>query len=290
VCASVVRASAADCFNIPRRPPLTVRCRSEGTSGSRPHLELCHWQWLFRTLDPPGVLTGVPVCCRHLHRSAVCVFKSLHHLWSPPIASSSKCLARCNKTNVSLRSRTASFSFLNLVRLQVSTPTRTLSLNHTLFSHQPAHTHSRSLSPFLLSLSLLPARSLILSHTRTCTHTQFLSHTGSLIHSNCTLSLSLVYLLSLLLSVLCVYSLHRRRSYVCHVALSANAHAPGTPTPGRIGGFLFTPTYFYLIQFRFWRVCAPSFPSLVLTPFFGFFVSHSQLESGRECLSVSMHT
>ena len=131
-------------------------------------------------------------------------------------ASSTKCLARCNKTNVSLRSRTQSCSSLNLVRLQVSTPTRTLSLNHTLFSHQPAHTHSRSLFPFLLSLSLLPARLLILSHTRTCTHTQLFSHTGSLILSNCTLSLSLVYLLSLLLSVLCVYSLHRRRSYVCH--------------------------------------------------------------------------
>jgi hypothetical protein len=174
--ASVVRASAADCFNIPRRPLLTVRCRSEGTSGSRPHLELCHWQWLFRTLDPPGVLTGVPVCCRHLHRSAVCVFKSLHHLWSPPIASSSKCLARCNKTNVSLRSRTASFSFLNLVRLQVSTPTRTLSLNHTLFSHQPAHTHSRSLSPFLLSLSLARSLAHPLSHTYVHTHTISLAH------------------------------------------------------------------------------------------------------------------
>ena len=112
------------------------------------------------------------------------------------------------RPNVSLRSRTASFSFLNLVRLQVSTPTRTLSLNHTLFSL----THMHALSLPFSSLSLL-------SHTRTCTHTQLLSHTGSLIHSNCTLSLSLVYLLSLLLSVLCVYSLHRRRSYVCHVAL-----------------------------------------------------------------------
>ena len=47
------------------------------------------------------------MCCRPLRRSAVCVFKSLHHLWSPPIASSSKCLARCNKNTVSLRSRTA---------------------------------------------------------------------------------------------------------------------------------------------------------------------------------------
>ena len=101
-------------------------------------------------------------------------------------------------------------------------------------------------------------------------------------------TLSLVYLFSLLLAVLCVYSLHGRCSYVCHVALSTNAHASGTPTPGRTGGFLFTPTYFNLIQFRFWRACAPSFPSLVLTPFFVFFVSHSQPESGCERLSVSL--
>jgi len=179
---------------------------------------------------------------------------------------------------------------LNLVKLQVSTPTRTLSLNHTLLTPTRSHTFTLSLSLSPLSLSLACSLTHPLSHTYVHTHTIALAHrlTYSLkLHTHC---LSLVCLLSLLLPVLCVYSLHRRRSYVCHVALFTNSHALGTPTPGRTGRFLFTPIYFNLIQFRFWRACAPSFPSLVLTPFFGFFVSHSQPESGCERLNVSMHT
>ena len=60
--------------------------------------------------------------------------------------------------------------------------------------------------------------------------------------------------------------------YVCHFALSTIAHATGTPTPGRIGGLLFKPINFYLNAFKIWFACAISSRSLVLTPFFGFFV------------------
>jgi len=176
--------------------------------------------------------------------------------------------------------------------LQVSTHTRTLSLNHTLFLQQPAHTHSRSLSlsVFSLSLSLSLARSLTLSFTHTCTRTISLAHPP--IHSNCTHSLSLrvVCLLSLLLAVFCVHSLHLRHSCVCQFSLSTNAHAPGTPTPGRMGGLLCKPIYFDLIQIRICRACAPSSVSLVLTSLFGYFVPHSQPESHREHLSVFMLT
>jgi len=96
-----------------------------------------------------------------------------------------------------------------------STHTRNLSLNHTLFLHQPAHTYSRSLSLSVSSLSLARslARSLTLSLTHTCTRTISLAHPR--IHSNCTHSLSLrvvcpslSYLLSFA-STLSISDVHR---------------------------------------------------------------------------------
>ena len=160
-----------------------------------------------------------------------------------------------------------------------------LSHSITLSSYANPRTHihalSLSLSPLSLSLSLSLSRSLahpltlFLSHTCTCT----ISLEHQLLHSNCThwLSLQVVCLLSLLLAVFCVHSLHLRRTYVCHFSLSTNAHAPFTPTPGRMGGLLFKPIFFHLIPIRICRACAPLSLSLVLAPSFRYVVSDSQL-------------
>jgi len=74
-----------------------------------------------------------------------------------------------------------------------------------------------------------------------------------------------------------------------HFSLPRNAHEPGTPTPGRMGGFLFKPIYFNLIQIRIGRAlhCLYLLFSLL---FFGYFFSHSQPKSHREHLSVFMLT
>jgi len=90
-------------------------------------------------------------------------------------------------------------------------------------------------------------------YTHTHVHTHIISLAHPLTHSLKlhTHSLSLVCLLSLLLAVFCVHCLHLRRSYVCHFALSTNAYATGTPTPGRIGGVLFKPICFHLNVFKF---------------------------------------
>jgi len=95
--------------------------------------------------------------------------------------------------------------------------------------------------------------------------------------------------------IACEHGVHKAGSnWLLHFSRRSRPASSGVACKAsratRIGGFLFIPTYFCLIQFRFWRVCAPSFTSFVLAPFFGFFVSHSQLESGCERLSVSMHT
>jgi len=69
--------------------------------------------------------------------------------------------------------------------------------------------------------------------------------------------------LSYLLSFACTLSISD--DHVCHFVLSTSAHTPGTPSPGRIGGFLCKPIFFHLNQSGFWRSCAPP---LVLTRFF----------------------
>ena len=109
-------------------------------------------------------------------------------------------------------------------------------------------------------------------YTHTHVHTHTISLANPLTHSLklFTYALSLVCLLSLLLAVFCVHSLHLTRSYVCHFALATNAHAIGTPTPRRIGGLLFKPIYFHLNISKCWCACAPSSVSLVLTPYFPF--------------------
>jgi len=184
-------------------------------------------------------------------------------------------------------------------RSAVSTHTRTLSRHHTLFSHSNrmatmatlrslTHSRSLSLSPLSLSLARSLAHPLSLSHT--CTHTNSL-HSRSLIHTNCThtLSLSFVCSFSYLLSFAC--KLSPSQTFICVPFCTFYKRTRTRHTNSWQNGQICIYTnLFFVIQFRFSRACGPSSLSLVLTPFFGIFVSHSQSESDCEHLSVCMHT